>query len=70
MMLHQRVNGSQRTKAPVKLNFWPNVTGQGGEPHLMFRNEAGDWVWLTFDSEDEVRELLSQAHIIHHNFSD
>lgn len=71
MKLRKRKNGSQREGKASDIKFWPNLTGQGGEPHLMFRDqETGEWIWIEFETEEEVRELLSQAHIVHHNFEE
>lgn len=67
--LFRRKNGSQRRGKEQHLSFWPNITGQGGDPHITFRDKTtGEWLWLEFDSRTEVLELLSQAHIVHHNF--
>ena len=70
--------GSQRSAEPVKVEFFPNYTGQGGQPFLQIEEEGvvgearkGKRYWLlSFESPEEVRQLLSQAHIVHHNFYD
>lgn len=62
-------NGSQRASKPVELQFFPNFTGQNGSPELTLREPTtGNWIIFTFDNEQEVRELMSQAAIIFHNF--
>ena len=69
MILHQRKANSQREMAPIKLKFWPNYAGQGGEAQLIFQDQLGNWFWLAFEDGEEVKELLSQTHIVYHNFS-
>lgn len=70
--------GSQRSAKPIDVEFFPNMSGQGGESHLTLieAGKKGDelkgskYFQLVFASADEVRELLSQSHIVHHNFYD
>lgn len=52
------------------VKFVPNCAGQGGEKFIKLRDENDTVFILTFETEEEVRQLLSQAHIIHHNFND
>lgn len=58
----------QRPGVPIPVRFEPNLAGQGGGATLTLRT-AAKWIVLHFETEEEVRELLSQAHIIHHNWS-
>jgi hypothetical protein len=59
--------GSQRQMKPVILTFWPNWSGQGGEPSITFEGDDGKWYRLHFNSIDEAKEMLSQAHIAYGN---
>lgn len=68
MKMMKRKEGSQRMSKPVECKLFPNFAGQGGDPQLTLQTTDGDWIWFEFDNADEVRELLSQAHIVHHNF--
>jgi hypothetical protein len=67
MLLHRRKHGSQRAKAPVKLTIQPNVSG---DADITFRDEEGTWYRLEPENEAEMKQLLSEAHIIHHNWRD
>jgi len=69
MKLIQGKWGGQRRFAPKEVKFYPNFAGQGGEIYLMLTTgvEKGDpFFQLVFESMEEVRELLSQSHIVFH----
>ena len=51
--------------APIQLTLQPNV---GGEPNLTFRDEDGTWYVLQPETHEEMKKLLSEAHILHHNW--
>lgn len=69
MKLHRRRKHSQRTANPRTVKFQINFAGQGGSPDLIL--ELGDeYLWLEFESEAEVRQLMSQAAIIFKNYGD
>lgn len=71
MYMIRRRKGSQRPSEPIPLKFEINFVGQGGFPTMTMYDEAREMYYtLWFDSEAEVRELLSQAHIVHHNFKE
>lgn len=70
MKMIRRNAGSQRSSSWLECKFFPNVTGSGGQPDLILRTSEGNWITFIFDNEAEVHELLSQAHIIHHNFTE
>lgn len=70
MQLIKRRHGSQRSYAPLKATFEVNWAGQGGSTELVFRTEDNMYHIIKFDSRAEVRELLSQAHIIEHNYKE
>lgn len=65
MLLRSRKHRSQREKAPVRMTFWPNADGA---PHITLRDDEGTWYMLEPENEDEMKRLLSEAHIIHHNW--
>ena len=67
MRLHRRKHGSQRPAQPKTATFLANYAGQGGNTELGFKI-GEEYIWFVFESDDEVKELLSQAHIIHHNW--
>jgi hypothetical protein len=60
--------GSQRASAPVRVEFVPNWAGQGGIATLTFEGDDGKYYTFSFANLEEVRELLSQSHIVWHNF--
>ena len=66
MLLHRRKHGSQRPMAPIKLTLQPNI----GEPEMTFRDQDGTWYRLVPENEAEMKQLLSEAHIIHHNWKE
>jgi hypothetical protein len=67
MKYFTRRHSSQRASAQEDMSFEPNFAGQGGYPYLALR--AGDkYHIIHFETAEEVKELLSQAHIIHHNW--
>ena len=67
MLLHRRRHGSQRAKAPLRLTIQPNITG---DAELTLKGDDGIWYVLEPESEAEMKQLLSEAHIIHHNWRD
>jgi hypothetical protein len=66
--IYWRRKGSQRTSKPTKVEFYPNYSGQDGLKDLILVTDQ-EYLTLEFESEEEVKQLLSQAHIIHHNYS-
>ena len=73
MFLNSRKHGSQRAADPIRLQFLPNFTGSGGANHItLFQGPnlgaPEKYYWLKPESEEEVKEFLSQVHILHHNF--
>lgn len=71
MLLRKRKHGSQREYKPRQVEFYDNFSGQGGTKELILWDEVSkEYIILEFESEDEVRKLLSQAHIIFHNYYD
>lgn len=68
MILIKRKHGSQRASAPVKITTEPNWCGQGGSPNIVFKDENGDWITIKPETREDVRELMSQAHIVAGNF--
>ncbi|WP_062120234.1 hypothetical protein [Aureimonas sp. AU40] len=68
MELTRRQHGSQRAKRPMKVTLEPNFTGQGGTKRLTFKTESGEYLMFEPESDAEMRELLSEVHIVHHNF--
>lgn len=67
MLLHRRKHGSQRRMAPIKLEVMPNASG---DPDITFKGGDGIWYVLTPESHAEMKLLLSEAHIVHHNWPD
>jgi hypothetical protein len=67
MKLIKRRRGSTRTSKPVSFKFHPNYAGQFGLPDITLETED-QYLILVFETEDEVRELLSQAHIVNANW--
>lgn len=68
MRLQRRKHGSQRAKAPIKLKLHPNFVGSGGDATITFKGEDGVWYTLEPETEADVKALLSQVHIVHHNW--
>ena len=67
MKLTIRRKNSQRAAAPISVALYPNYSGSGGLPLLILES---DQTYYTLEPEtlDEVRQVMSQAHILHHNF--
>lgn len=71
MKLVKRKQGSQRTSRPITLTTSPNFSGQGGYDFISFYDkENKTWYSIHPESIDEVKELMSQAHILYHNFGE
>jgi hypothetical protein len=70
MKLLRRKRGSQRSAAPIAVEMWPNSVGQCGDACLTLRTADGDWIILAFETDAEVRELMSQSQIIFRNMPD
>ena len=70
MKLEHGKKGSRRKMKPIELTFFPNWGGQGGVPYITMEGDDGKWYTLHFDSVEECREMLSQAHIVFHNMND
>jgi hypothetical protein len=70
MLLHRRQHGSQRPKKPIRVTLEPNFTGPGGSNRLTFKTERGEYLMFEPEDEAEMRQLLSEAHITHHNTKD
>lgn len=68
MFLVKRKHGSQRASKPVSVKLDPNWSGQGGSRAIHMQTPEGDWISLVPETVEDVRELMSQAHILHHNF--
>lgn len=62
MFLHRRKNGSQRSSTPIKLT----LEGSELDRCLTFRDEQGGWYLIEIETETEMRQFLSAAHIAHH----
>lgn len=69
MIFSNRPPNAKQNK-PVFIKFVPNCAGQGGVKHLTFKTDEGRTLTIRFETEEEVKQLLSLAHIIHHNFND
>lgn len=67
MIFERRRKNSQRKRQDVKVKFYPNFAGQNGLAVLTIESDD-EYFTLIPETEEEVKELLSQAHIIHHNF--
>jgi hypothetical protein len=67
MKYFTRHHGSQRPSTTEDMSFKPNFAGQGGNPYLVLRT-GNKYHIIHFETAEEVKELLSQAHIIHHNW--
>lgn len=66
--MFRRKGGSQRSMKTVDLEFEPNWGGQGGNPYMCFKGDDGIYYQLVFRTEEDMREMLSQAHIAFHNY--
>lgn len=69
MKLIRRKKFSQRTAKPLNIVFWPNISSGTREPQLIFFTET-EYFTLIFESEVEIKELLSQAHKVQHQFAE
>ena len=67
MKLITRRKNSQRSGAPISVQFYPNFAGQNGLPVLILES---DEMYYTLEPEslDEVKQVMSQAHILCYNF--
>lgn len=70
MQVVTRKPGSQRASRPRKLVIEPNWVGEGGYASLIFRTEDDKYLVITPETPEDVKVLMSQAHVIHHNFKD
>jgi hypothetical protein len=68
MLLQKRKHGSQRAGRSEKITLETNWGGQGGNPYLIFKTEDDVYLTIIPESEEDVKALMSQAHIVHHNF--
>lgn len=66
--MHRRKYGSQRPMKTLKLQFEPNWGGQNGLPYISMIGDDGVYYQLVFETEADMREMLSQAHIAFHNY--
>lgn len=66
MILHRRRHGSQRSLKPIKLEPHRIVTAD--ETFLAFKGEDDVWYMIAPESEEEMKTLLSEIHVIHHNW--
>lgn len=64
MLLYRRKHGSQRPMAPVKLE----VFRADDNPDITFKGSDGVYYSIIPEDMAEVKLLLSEAHIVHHNF--
>lgn len=69
MKLARRRKGSNREKKMLDIKFQPNCVGLGGYTALIFETET-EYFTLRFESEAEIKELLSQAHIVWYNYGE
>lgn len=67
MLLKRRRHGSQRPLAPVKLELLPGSAGIE-VPQIVFKGDDNIWYTLVPETEADVRALMSEAHIVHHNW--
>lgn len=65
MILHRRKHGSQRAMQSIKVEIWPSGYGDVG---LHLKGADGIWYWLKPETPEEVKALMSEAHITHHNW--
>lgn len=71
MRLNRRSYNSRRRKKSTTLVFFPNFGGQGGSRDITFQDpDTKEWYWLEFSSYEEVRALVSQAHIVMTNWQE
>lgn len=69
MKLHRRRKYSQRPACPRTCEFGINFVGQGGDAYLTLELE-GEYLWIEFESEAEVKQLMSQSQIIWKNYGE
>ena len=69
MQLTIRRKGSQRASKPISVTLYPNYAGQGGPPVLILESDLSYYT-LEPETMDEVKQVMSQAHILHHNFEE
>jgi hypothetical protein len=66
MLLFRRRNGSQRSFEPIKLELY-RITDER-DTSLTFKGEDGVWYTITPETFEEMKTLLSEVHVIHHNW--
>lgn len=64
MILTKRKPGSIRSSQPKVLKICDNIC----DGYLTLQDEDGTYYLLCPESEEEVKKLLSAAHIVHHHF--
>lgn len=69
MNLFRRKHGSQRTMAPVELTLMPNYSGSG-DATITFKGSDDVWYVIRPETMEDVKALMSSAHVVHHNWRD
>lgn len=65
MKFWTRKRGSQRVSAKRDVDFEPNFADCNGVPRLTLY-DGEKYIFIEFESREEVRELQSQAGILQH----
>lgn len=66
--MHRRRFRSQRPMSTIGLTLEPNWGGQDGVPYLTLKGDDNIYYQLVFETEEDIREMLSQVHIAFHNY--
>jgi hypothetical protein len=59
--------GSRRASRSQPIEFQTNWGGQGGSSQLTIKTAEG-WLVIEPESQEDVRQLMSQAAILHCNY--
>lgn len=55
--------------APVELTLMPNYSGSG-DATITFKGSDDVWYVIRPETMEDVKALMSSAHVVHHNWRD
>lgn len=66
MIIRRRRHGSPRAMKPLLVHMQVNID----ETFITFKGEDDIWYMLVPETEAEMKQLLSNVHVIHHYWED
>jgi hypothetical protein len=70
MLIERRKYGSHQDMMPISGEGQPNLGGQGGSLSITMLGSDGVRYTPRPETLEDVKGLMYQAHIIHHNFKE